>query len=63
MIAAGATLQLLLPLRMLIAFRRGAPKRTRGRELSSRVATVVIASLMLASVPAGLLGTYAPLLP
>ncbi len=62
-IAGGATLQLVLPLRMLIAFRRGAPPRSRGRELSSRVPTVIIVSLMLASIPLGLLGTYAPLLP
>lgn len=62
-VAVGATLQLLLPLRMLIAFRRGAPSHTWGRELSSRVPNMIIAALMLASIPAGLLGTYAPLLP
>lgn len=62
-IGGGATLQLLLPLRMLIAFRRGAPRHTRGRELSSRVPNMIIAALMLACIPVGLLGTYAPLLP
>jgi hypothetical protein len=62
-IAASAIVQLVLPLRMLVAFVRGAPAAQRGRELSPLLAVIVIALAMAVSIPLGLLGTYASPLP
>lgn len=62
-IATTAVVQLVLPSRMLVAFVRGAAARQRGVELSPRLAIAVIAIAMASSIPLGLFGTYAPLLP
>ncbi|MEM6994807.1 MAG: hypothetical protein AAF721_30110 [Myxococcota bacterium] len=62
-VAASAAVQLVLPVRMLVAFRRGAAPSDRGTELGARLATALIVLLMLVAVPAALLGTHAAVLP
>lgn len=56
----SAVLQLILPLRMLVAFRRGATARDRKTELPRMLPRVCIAVLVGVAVVLGLVGTYAP---
>jgi hypothetical protein len=58
-LVGSAVVQLLLPVRMLLAFRRGATARDRDTELPALLAVMVIVALMLGSIPFGLYGTYA----
>lgn len=56
----SALVQLVLPLRMLVAFRRGVRPRDRGREPSSVVPVVLVALFVVVAVVFGLVNTYAP---
>ncbi len=61
--AGSAAVQLVLPLRMFVAFWRGAAPRDLRTELRSRLAAAVIVGSMLIAVPVALFGTYAPQIP
>ena len=56
----SALVQLVLPVRMLVAFRRGVRPRDRGTELSPVVPTALIVLFVIVAVVLGLWGTYAP---
>ena len=59
-LGAGALVQLVLPLRMLVAFRRGVRPRDRRTELPAVVPSVLVVLLVVVAVVLGLVGTYAP---
>lgn len=59
-VAGSALIQMVLPLRILVAFRRGAAPSDRGTELGARLATALIVGLVVTSIPVALLGTYSP---
>ena len=58
-LGSSAALQLVLPIRLLIAFRRGAGPRDRHTELPALVSTIVVGILVAAAVVLGILGTHA----
>ncbi len=60
LLGTSALVQLVLPVRMFVAFRRGARPRDRGTELSAVVPTVLVVCLVVAALVLGLWGTYAP---
>lgn len=63
LLGASALVQLVLPVRMLLAFWRGVEPRDRGTELPVIVPSVLVALLVAAAVVLGLIGTHAPQLP
>lgn len=57
----GAAAQLILPLRMLWAIRRGVRQPERDQELPTRTGAAIVAALVLIAIVAGLVGSAAPL--
>lgn len=56
-VGVGAAVQLILPLRMLRAHRRGLRQPERDQELPTRLGAVLVAVLILIAVVAGVVGT------